>query len=199
MRPSTPRCGEFAAVWAASADDEAKVPEPTRAAIASGGGYVVGEGRFGGKEPVDDHWTLVAIVDFDDRLRHVVSMVADSDDDIARCRKDAVALLDSMRREPGWVPRAPAGEPDEPSVEDLTLLNGKAGAVELVWCESKKKQRQRCPADTSAGVVFVGRASFVECEEGKSFWIKDDAIVVDKGCRARFAVRAASASPASPT
>ncbi|MFN7552903.1 MAG: DUF3011 domain-containing protein [Pseudomonadota bacterium] len=175
------------------------MPEPTRAAIASGGGYVVGEGRFGGKEPVDDHWTLVAIVDFDDRLRHVVSMVADSDDDIARCRKDAVALLDSMRREPGWVPRAPAGEPDEPSVEDLTLLNGKAGAVELVWCESKKKQRQRCPADTSAGVVFVGRASFVECEEGKSFWIKDDAIVVDKGCRARFAVRAASASPASPT
>jgi hypothetical protein len=185
---------EFAVVWRESIDDTGTIPEPRRAANAAAARYVAGEGRMRVDEGTRGLWNLLAIVDFEERQRHLVLMTAHAERDIPRCRKDADALLASLRAEPGWVP-PPVEEPaTEPSVEDLTLLNGKATAVELLWCESKKKQRQRCPADTSAGVVFVGRTSFAECEDGKSYWVDDDAIVVDKGCRARFAVRAADGS-----
>lgn len=186
---------EFVASWS-GAEGAGAAPEPRRATNRVGARYVVGEGRPLMGEGGKARWLQMAIVDFDDRQRHIASMIAATEADVPRCRKDADALLASLRAEPGWVPQ-PVEEPAaEPSVEDLTLLNGKAAAVELLWCESKKKQRQRCPADTSAGVIFVGRTSFAECEDGKSYWVEDDAIVVDKGCRARFAVRAADGADA---
>lgn len=182
---------EFAFVWRDSIDDAGTIPEPRRMTHPSGSRHVAGEGRMRVDESTRGLWNLLAVVDFDERQRHLVLMTAHAERDIARCRKDADALLASLRAEPGWVPPPVEESAPEPSVEDLTLLNGKATAVELLWCESKKKQRQRCPADTSAGVLFVGRTSFAECEEGTSYRVEDDAIVVDKGCRARFAVRAA--------
>jgi|GEM_PF-2608534 hypothetical protein len=189
---------EFAAVWAAAIDDVGTVPEPRRGTAKGGARYMVADGRMRIQESTRGRWLQAATIDFDDRQRHAVFMIAHSDADIPRCRKDVGALLDSLRADPGWVPPPQAiadAANDEASVEDLTMLNGKATDVELLWCESKKKQRQSCPADTSGGVIFVGRASFADCEDGKSYQAENGAIVVDKGCRGRFAVRApASAS-----
>lgn len=188
---------DFATVWTGVVDPDGTPPEPRRASPKSGGRYLVAEGRV--KRPGNSQgvWAHIALVDFNGAQRHGVMAFAATEADIPRCRRDAASVLESLRAEPGWVP-PPAPEQadapsaaDEPSVEDLTLLNGRATEVELLWCESKKKQRQRCPADTSAGVVYIGRASFAECEEGTSYWVEDGAITVDRGCRARFAVRAA--------
>jgi hypothetical protein len=196
---------DFAVSWAESVDAKGAVPEPRRGETRGGARYVAGEGRMQVNEATRGNWLRVVVLDAADRQRHVMLAMALSEADLPTCKRDADALLESLRADPGWVP-PPAAEasaagdgPDvagEGSVEDLTLLNGKATDVELLWCESKKKQRQSCPADTSAGVVFIGRTSFAECEDGKSYWVEDGAIVVDKGCRARFAVRAAAGAGA---
>jgi hypothetical protein len=57
-----------------------------------------------------------------------------------------------------------------------------------VVCESKPGGRQRCPADTSRGVVLARSTGESPCLLGKSWGYDDSGIWVSDGCSAEFVV-----------
>jgi hypothetical protein len=68
----------------------------------------------------------------------------------------------------------------------------------LVTCESDRRRRKTCAADTSAGVQFVRSLGDRACHFGRDWGYDTTGIWVDRGCRAEFAVRD-KAKPLLPT
>jgi hypothetical protein len=58
----------------------------------------------------------------------------------------------------------------------------------IVACDSVKKRRQYCPANTVYGVQLSRQLSRAACTEGYSWGYDRNAIWVDQGCRAEFLV-----------
>ena len=55
-------------------------------------------------------------------------------------------------------------------------------------CESADGRYRECPVDTRAGVQMVRQLSRSPCIEGQTWGLRRDAVWVDRGCRAEFAV-----------
>jgi hypothetical protein len=75
-----------------------------------------------------------------------------------------------------------------------------AAGKSRVVCESRKGDRQVCPADTTAGVVLAQQVSRTECVQGKTWGFDDERelIWVDGGCRAEFLLGGAAPAARPP-
>lgn len=65
---------------------------------------------------------------------------------------------------------------------------GNAGR-QVIQCESRGNDRQRCDANVDRGVRLVENLSRTDCVEGRNWGWDRRGVWVSNGCRGRFAVR----------
>ncbi|HEX6853464.1 MAG TPA: DUF3011 domain-containing protein, partial [Candidatus Polarisedimenticolaceae bacterium] len=73
-----------------------------------------------------------------------------------------------------------------------------AGASASVVCTSEAGGRNRCPADTSAGVALLHSTGTAACLLGKTWGYDDEGVWVSDGCSAEFVTGATAPGPAAP-
>ncbi|HKR67154.1 MAG TPA: DUF3011 domain-containing protein, partial [Thermoanaerobaculia bacterium] len=79
-----------------------------------------------------------------------------------------------------WVTKGCAAE--------FVVRNKPATTVRAIACESKRKDRTNCPADTRYGVAFLRSLGSNECTLGRTWGFDDHSIWVSGGCRGQFAL-----------
>lgn len=75
-----------------------------------------------------------------------------------------------------------------PGAAQAQWQNGGYAPSERFSCDSTDGRYRECRVDTRRGVQFVRQTSRTQCIEGQTWGINRNAVWVDRGCRAEFAV-----------